>query len=109
MMAGRSPIRKFEVATTGENPVNFSLVNDGESEDEAGLEVVVTWDHASVISADALPGWQLRLEPSRAIFSRSVEARLRLSPAERRGIGWLRFDQIPLLRSQVVGRGAAER
>ena len=109
VMAGRAPIRKFEVTTAGENPVDITLVNTGESDDEADLGVIVTWDHVSLVSADALPGWTVHVEPNRATFSPSAGARLRLSPGERRGIGWLRHDQIALLHSQVVGRGAAER
>ena len=109
VMAGRAPAWKFEVTREGENPTDWAILNSGETDEESGFEVTVSWENAALVSADALPGWNVQISPSRAIFATAPGARLRLSPGDRRGIGWLRHDQIAHLRSQVVVRDEAVR
>ncbi len=109
VMAGRAPAWNFEATHEGENLTDWCIVNSGETDDESGFEVTISWDNAVLVSADALPGWNVQLSPNRAIFATAPGARLRLSPGDRRGIGWLRHDQIAHLRSQVAVRDQAIR
>ncbi|MBV9619107.1 MAG: DUF3142 domain-containing protein, partial [Verrucomicrobia bacterium] len=93
VMTGRSPTHKLEVTSEGENPIDLAFVNRGEAEERFAGEVAIDWNDAALISSDALPGWTLRAENNRAVFEIADGNALRLSPGERRDIGWLRYDR----------------
>ena len=93
VMQGRSPTHKIEVLGEGENPIDLVLANNGEAEEQFTGAIAASWKEARLISSDALPGWNLHAKEERAVFSAVAEQPLRLSPGERRGIGWLRYDR----------------
>ncbi|MDQ6912449.1 MAG: DUF3142 domain-containing protein [Verrucomicrobiota bacterium] len=93
VMDGHPPKHKLEVVTEGENPIDLVLVNQGEADEQFAGAITVEWDDSTLVSSDALPGRTLRAEDHRATFAIAPENALRLSPGERRGIGWLRYDR----------------
>ncbi|MGZ5001774.1 MAG: DUF3142 domain-containing protein [Chthoniobacterales bacterium] len=90
---GRASAHKLEAASEGENPIDLVLVNNGEADEQFAGEVTAEWREAALVSSDAVSGWILRVENNRALFAVAPEQALRLSPGERRAIGWLRYDQ----------------
>ena len=102
VMAGRMPRHHIEVVTQGENPVDFALANTGEADDSLDVSVVVTWDEAGLVASDALPGWTVQEEAGRAVFMPRPAYRLRLTPGDTQGVGWLRYDRITTPRWQVT-------
>jgi hypothetical protein len=101
VMAGRAPVHKLEVATVGDNPVDLSISNVGEADNQQNIVVTVTWNSSSLVACDALPGWTVRTERESAIFTPTAGFRTRLPPGGQRSIGWLRYDQVTTVRSQV--------
>jgi len=101
VMAGRAPVHKLEIATVGDNPIDLSISNVGEADNQQNVVVTVTWHSSSLMACDALPGWTVRTERERAIFTPSVAFRSQLPPGGQRSIGWLRYDQVTTVRSEV--------
>jgi hypothetical protein len=93
VMEGRPPKHKLQLASEGENPIDLVLLDDGEADEQFAGEITVDWDDSGLVSSDALPGWTLRVEDHRVVFAIAGENALRLSPGERRAIGWLRYDR----------------
>jgi Protein of unknown function (DUF3142) len=96
VMAGRAPIQKLEVTTVGDNPIDLSISNVGEADNQLNIIVTVTWNGSSLIAWDALPGWTVRTKGETAIFTPIAGFRSRLPPGGQRSIGWLRYDHIPV-------------
>jgi hypothetical protein len=94
VMAGRKPIHKLQAIQRGDNPVDFSIKNLGEADKQASAKLTVTWTGASLVAFDALPGWTLALEKTRAIFTRTHGTPMELPPGNERSVGWLRFDNV---------------
>jgi hypothetical protein len=92
IMAGRKPIHKLQAVQRGDNPIDLSIRNIGEADKQVGAELTVTWTGASLVAFDALPGWTVALEQTRAIFSRTHGSPMELPPDNQRSVGWLRFD-----------------
>ena len=92
IMAGRNPIHKLQAIQRGDNPIDYAIVNLGEADKLAGAKLTVRWVGASLVSFDALPGWTVALEKTRAIFTRTHGSAMELSPGNERSVGWLRFD-----------------
>ena len=92
VMAGRKPIHKLQAIQRGDNPVDFSIKNLGEADRQTSAKLTVTWADASVVAFDALPGWTVALEKTRAIFTRVHGNLMELPPGNERSVGWLRFD-----------------
>jgi hypothetical protein len=102
VMDGRKPAHKLEVLSEGENPVDVSIANTGEADEQRNPLVTVNWNaDATVVASDALPGWTLKIDNQHAVFQLAAESHLRLSPGSRRSIGWLRYDRAPIVRAQV--------
>jgi hypothetical protein len=101
VMAGRIPVHKLEVVKIGENPVDLAISNVGEADDQGNVIVTVKWNCASLVAYDALPGWTVRTEKERAIFTPIAGFHSRLPPGGQRSIGWLRYDQVTTVRSQM--------
>jgi hypothetical protein len=93
VIAGRAPEHKLSVLQEGENPIDLSIFNAGEADEQLSGTVIATWNGAGLTAADALSGWNFRSEHDRAIFSVTASHGLRLAPGTSRKIGWLRFDQ----------------
>jgi hypothetical protein len=69
------------------------LVNSGEADERFAGTVTARWKEATLVASDALPGWSVHTTNEEAVFTAGPERRLRLSPGEQRGIGWLRYDR----------------
>jgi len=76
----------------GDNPVDLSIENRGESDARLPATVTVTWSGAHLMAADALPGWEVQTREERAEFKTLPSQPLRIAPGERIQIGWLRLD-----------------
>lgn len=109
VMAGRHPNHELNVQQEGENPIDLSIVNAGEADEQLESSVTATWSNAGLTASDALPGWTVRSENGRAIFSVTPEHRIRLAPGASRKIGWLRFDQTTNLRTEFVNQSESLR
>jgi hypothetical protein len=104
VMAGRAPLHHVEAVCEGDNPVDVSLVNSGEAEERGPRTVTLTWSGARAAAWDALPGWSVAVGEGSAVFSTIPGAGLRLSPADRRSIGWIRYDKVVAPQWQVDAR-----
>lgn len=101
VMAGRTPVHKLEVLQEGDNPIDLSISNIGEADEQRSIVVTVTWTGASLVACDALPGWTVRTERERVVFTPVAGFRSPLPPGQQRSIGWLRYDQVTAVRSQA--------
>lgn len=109
VMAGRAPRSSFSIRVNGAPPkrdpallADLSLFNDGETDDAPGGEIVVTWPPDASAVAEALPGWKVRLEASRARFARRDDAGARLPPGAERAIGWLRLEPAAPIHVEIT-------
>ncbi len=103
VLEGRVPSHHLSVHSEGDNPVDLSLINDGEGDEPlASREVRVRWSDGTVTASEALPGWTATTGPGQAVFISSATITQRLSPGARRGIGWLRFDQRAPLHVEII-------
>lgn len=109
VMAGRAPLHQIEVVSQRGNPVDLSIINAGEADESLDFSVIVTWNDAGLVASDALPGWRLQVERGRAVFNPERGHRLRLTPGDKQGVGWLRYDKIATPRAQVSRSGNLPR
>jgi hypothetical protein len=101
VMAGRLPEHKLNILQEGENPIDLSIVNAGESDEQLKTNLTATWSGAELTASDALAGWNMKSENGRAVFTVTALHGLRLPPGATRKIGWLRFDQITTLGTEL--------
>lgn len=102
VIEGRSPMHHLAAKTEGVNPVDLSVVNDGEGNEDLGkIRVKTAWKGPPPVASEALPGWGVSLEAGAAIFQFSGPAGS-LPPGGRRSIGWLRFENPPQVSAEVV-------
>jgi hypothetical protein len=101
VMTGHTPVHKLEVLQEGGNPIDLSIANTGEADEHSNIVVTVTWSGSTLVACDALPGWIVRTEPERAVFTPAAGFRSELPPGGKRSIGWLRYDQATTIRSQA--------
>lgn len=90
---GRRPERKLNVRQDGANPIDLSILNEGEADEQVHSNVTASWNGPTPIASDALSGWSVRLMKDRAIFQPAAPDGLRLAPGSNRKIGWLRFER----------------
>ena len=109
VMEGRIPSHRIEPVADGNNPVDLALSNSGEAEETLDRAVTVTWSEGELLASDAHPGWSVQVEKRKAQFIPEPGRRLRLSPGERRVIGWLRYDTNTSVRVQMAEREASTR
>ena len=101
VMSGRLPKHKLNILQEGENPIDLSIFNAGEADEQLNANVTATWNGAGLTASDALAGWNMRSENGRAIFTVTASHGLRLPPGATRKIGWLRFDQTTTLETEL--------
>jgi Protein of unknown function (DUF3142) len=104
VMAGRPPEHKLNVLQEGENPIDLSVFNGGEADEQWNASVIATWSDAELAASDALSGWSVRSEHGRAIFNAITSQSVRLPPGATRKIGWLRFDRTTNLRTELLNQ-----
>jgi hypothetical protein len=102
VMEGRRPVHHLEVAHGNEIPVDFTLANAGEAEEELDCDIIVHWRGSRVVACDALPGWTVSAGDGKAVFAATNRYRMRLLPGNNINIGWIRFEQTPLLQTELV-------
>jgi len=100
VMAGRPPKHQLRVQQEGVNPIDLSIVNAGEADEQLDVDVTAKWSRADLEACDALSGWRVRSENNRAVFSSVAQNGFRLPPGATRKIGWLRFDQSTNLQAE---------
>jgi hypothetical protein len=93
VMAGQAPKHQLNVQQEGANPIDLSIVNAGEADEQLSLNVTAKWSEAGLVTCDALSGWSVRSGNGLAVFNSIAQNGFRLSPGATRKIGWLRFDQ----------------
>jgi hypothetical protein len=93
VMAGRSPRHQLSVRQEGTNPIDLSIVNAGEADEQLRLNVTAKWRETGLEASDALSGWSVRSENGLAVFNSVAQNGFRLPPGATRKIGWLRFDE----------------
>ncbi len=101
VMSGRLPKHKLNILQEGENPIDLSIFNAGEADEQLNANVTATWNGAGLTASDALAGWNVKSENGRAIFKVTASHGLRLPPGATRKIGWLRFDQTTTLEAEL--------
>jgi hypothetical protein len=102
VMDGRDPAHQLKVLTGGDNPLDLSLANEGEAEENLNVAVRVHWNGPAAAIAEALRGWTVSLSEHEARFTRTEAAVPRLLPGGRRNIGWLRFNQPNQTYAEIV-------
>ena len=102
VMSGRKPLHHLEVIQEGENPIDLSILNTGEADEEFDSVVTATWDSGAIVAADALAGWTVDITNGRATFRKAAQHQMRLSPGGKRRIGWLRYEQSARLQLKLA-------
>ena len=101
VMSGHLPEHKLNILQEGKNPIDLSIFNAGEADEQLNTNVTATWNGAGLTASDALAGWSMKSENHRAIFRVTAPHGLRLPPGATRKIGWLRFDQTTTLETEL--------
>ncbi len=109
VMAGRRPEHKLNILQEGENPIDLSIFNAGEADEQVNSNVMATWSGVGLDASDALAGWSVQSGNGRAVFRTIGQRGLRLPPGAIRKIGWLRFDQITSLRTEFSNQSESLR
>ena len=109
VMAGRLPEHKINIVQEGENPVDLSIFNAGEADEQLRTYVTAIWNGTKLTAADALSGWNVRSENGRAVFNVTVPRGLRLPPGSTRKIGWLRFERNTNLETELSNQSESLR
>ena len=109
VMAGRAPEHKVNVIQEGENPIDLSILNAGEADEQFNANVTTSWSGAELIAADALSGWNVRSNARGAVFNAITKQGVRLPPGASRKIGWLRFDHPTNLRVELSNQSESHR
>ena len=95
------PQSRLEAKITTTQPYDLTLENTGEVDEDLDGTLVASWAKAAPPTAvEALPGWQMRQEAGRAIFSPRTQ--IRLAPGGRIAVGWLRFQESTSLHVEVT-------
>jgi len=97
----RIPIHEL-IGANSENPIDLSIVNTGEADEQLDVVVTATWKNTALMSLDALTGWVVDLNRERAVFAPAPGHRTRLAPGEKRKIGWLRYEQPATLQLELA-------
>jgi hypothetical protein len=109
VMAGRPPKHQLNVRQEGANPIDLSIVNTGEADEQLSLNVTAKWSETGLEASDALSGWSVRSENDRAVFSWVARNGFRLPPGATRKIGWLRFYQPTNLQTEFLNQSESLR
>ena len=104
VMAGRHPKHNLKVVQEGQNPIDLSIFNAGEADEQINSNVAATWSEAELTASDALSGWNVRSENGRAVFNATAQQGVRLPPGANRKIGWLRFDRATNLQVELKSK-----
>jgi hypothetical protein len=109
VMAGQTPKHQLNVKQEGANPIDLSIVNAGEADEQLSLNVTAKWSKAGLETCDALSGWNVRSGNGLAVFNSVAQNGFRLPPGASRKIGWLRFDQPTSLQIEFSNQSESLR
>ncbi len=104
VMAGRHPEHRLNIIQEGANPIDLSIFNAGEADEQLIGNVIASWNDAGLTAADALSGWNVRPENDHATFGVVASRGFRLAPGANRKIGWLRFDRTINLQTKFESK-----
>ena len=104
VMSGRKPLHHLEVIQEGENPIDLSVVNTGQADEELDGVVVTTSRTGTLVAADALTGWTVDNANDRAVFRSAGDREMRLPPGGTCQIGWLRYEQPVRLQLELASK-----
>jgi hypothetical protein len=104
VMSGRKPLHQLIVLQEGENPIDLSIANVGEADEQLDSVVTARCDTNAIVAADALPGWTVDLTDGRAVFATAAEHGMRLSPGGKRRLGWLRYERPATLQLELANK-----
>ena len=95
LLDGRAPRESLRTVTRRVEPglIEVSLVNEGELDLSTRLSVAARWQAARLVAGDALRGFELLEAGASAAEFQTKSSPCRLSPGDRRIVGWLRFDR----------------
>jgi hypothetical protein len=99
VMAGTAPQAKLRAEARRVQPglVEFDLVNEGDADFEGQAEVEARWTGTRPLASDGLRGFEPVPTGTNRICFRHPRQPSRISPQERRMIGWLRLaDDLPV-------------
>jgi uncharacterized protein DUF3142 len=102
VMSGRRPVHELVAMQEGSNPIDISIQNAGERDEQLEGSLVATWTGSAVLAGDGLRGWSVDITEQRAVFRTNNEYPTRLPPGKKRTIGWLRYDAPTALRLQLT-------
>ncbi|HEX2750184.1 MAG TPA: DUF3142 domain-containing protein [Verrucomicrobiales bacterium] len=94
VMNGRAPVSKLAVKTTGGQPVDLVLWNDGEKDEWLPEKITARWEESVEALGDGVSGWEFATQENEATFSATVPLRKKLLPVGQSiALGWLRFRE----------------
>ena len=102
VMAGQHPQHDLHVTQQGQAPVDLSIANAGNAEEDLHCDIVVHWNGPRPVACDALPGWSVTTSDGQAIFSTTDSYHLRLSPGTGTSIGWIRLAESAALQTELI-------
>ncbi len=93
VMAGQSPAAALsaEIQVAKDGVADVVVVNTGSEDADMDVVVNVDWADGQLIAADALAGFEKR--PSQTANQLEFAGKLRLRPAQRKTIGWIRLSE----------------
>lgn len=97
VMAGRTPLSRWEIRATADNPTDFTLCNTGEKDEPRPRIIRITWPGPErIAAADSLGGWRCQFEPDRIIYQYPQNGSPgRVYPGASIPLGWIRFRETP--------------
>ncbi|MBL9114468.1 MAG: DUF3142 domain-containing protein [Verrucomicrobiaceae bacterium] len=95
--AGEQPVPEWHVQASPGELVDFKLSNVGTLKTNGEVRLKVTWEKATLVDAEALPGFLLTKANGGLVIESVAGESVSLSPGAERAIGWARFNQ----RTQV--------
>jgi hypothetical protein len=101
VMEGRSPsaVLKLLAQTPEPELTQIDLFNEGEDVYTKPVQIVVSWQDARKIAADALAGFELVESGNERLTFQSVSTTI--APGQRRSIGWVRLDKKAQVRLEL--------
>ena len=103
VIEGRAPVRHLKASTSGVNPIDLSVINDGEASDNLGhIQIRVSWPSGILTASEALPGWKIEATDERSLVVTATSSTAPLPPGARRSIGWLRLDPPAIPHAEVI-------
>lgn len=96
VMQERAPKRRLRVVASASQPSEIVAINEGEADECLPKTILARWSEAKLIAADALEGYELKETTAGGNLLtfelKSSGTILRLPPAGRHQIGWIRCD-----------------